>query len=252
MAVEVTVCGSAGSHTGPGRACSGYLLRSGDTAVMLDCGNGATANLQTVMPFADLDAVVVSHRHVDHCVDLVGMYYQLKFAGDRPRHVDLYLAPQVLDLLTGLLSEDSAMEFQEVFRCHGVDAGDTLQIGPFRIDFYPAVHPVPTLSMRITVGEHVIAYSADTAAGPDLLECARGADLFLCEATWQGDPDQWPPDIHLTARGAGEVATRAGADKLLLTHIQGGNDLERSRAEAREAFAGDVAVARDNHTWRIL
>ncbi len=251
MTVELTVCGSSGSHTGPGRACSGYLLRSGDTAIMLDCGNGATANLQTVMPFHDLDAVIVSHRHVDHCVDLVGMYYQLKFAPDGPRHVDLHMAPQVLDLLTGLLTEDSAMEFQEIFRCHGVDAGDTLEVGPFRIDFFPSIHPVPTLSMRIRVGDHVLAYSADSAGGEDLLECARGADLFLCEASWQGDMDAWPPDIHLTSRAAGRLASRAGVGRLLLTHIQGGSDLDRSLAEAREDYPGAVDLAQDNHTWRL-
>lgn len=251
MTLELTVCGSAGSHTGPGRACSGYLLRSGDHAIMLDCGNGATANLQTVMDFADLDGVVVSHRHADHCVDLVGMFHRLRFSPGGPRHVDLYLAPGVLGALTALLSEDSAATFPEVYRCRDIGAGDAIEIGPFRIDLHPSVHSVPTVSMRITVGDLVVAFSADSAGGSDLVECATGADLFLCEATWQGDPEAWPPGVHLTSRAAGEVAARAEVGRLLLTHIQGGSDLERSLVEARETYRGAVDLAEDTDTWRL-
>lgn len=251
MTLELTVCGSSGSHTGPGRACSGYLLRAGGHAVMLDCGNGATANLQTIMAFADLDAVFVSHAHADHFVDLVGMFHQLRFAAGGPRHVDLHLAPGVREALTGLLSEDSAAAFGDVFGCHALDAGDTVEIGPFRIDLHPSVHSVPTLSMRVEAAGRVLAYSADSAGSDDLLECAADADLFLCEATWQGDQEDWPPDLHLTSRRAGAVAARAGADRLLLTHIQGGSDLQRSLAEARGTYDGPVDLAQDTHTWRL-
>lgn len=241
MSVALTVCGSAGSHTGPGRACSGYLLRSGDSAIMLDCGNGSTANLQTVMDFADLDAVVVSHRHVDHCMDLVGMFHQLRFGPGGPRQVDLYAAPGVVEVLTGVLSEAPA--FREVFRCREVAAGDHVDVGPFAIDLYPAAHPPPTLSMRIEVGDHVLAYSADSGGDQALVECARGADLFLCEATWQGDGSDIPPDIHLTATQAGELARKVGVPRLMITHVLGSLDPQASRKEASKAFGGDVELA---------
>ncbi len=247
----MTVLGSAGSHTGAGRACSGYLLRSGGTQVMVDCGNGSTANLQRHTTFDALDAIVISHRHVDHCADLVGMYYALKFQGDGDRRVDLYAAPEVLDLATGLLSGDSAMRFREVFECREVTAGDTITIGPIGIELFPSVHPVPTLSMRMTADGHVIAYSADSAGGPDLVACARDADLFLCEATWQGEMGDWPPGIHLTAAAAGDIATQAGVSRLVLTHLLGSIDRPRSLAEARRTFVGELSLADDNLTWTL-
>ncbi|MBW3657587.1 MAG: MBL fold metallo-hydrolase [Actinobacteria bacterium] len=252
MALELTVLGSSGSHTGPGRACAGHLLANDGTRVMLDAGNGATANLQRHMDFADLDAVVVSHRHVDHCIDLVGMFYLLKFHPDGPQQVDLYTAPGVVDLLTGLLSGDSKMQFREVFRVHDIAPGDRFEVGGMDVELFPSIHPVPTLSARIEVGDTVFAYSADSAGGDDLVACARDADLFLCEATWQGDPAGLPDGIHLTATEAGRIAGQAGADRLVLTHLLGTLDRDRSLEEAAATFPGsDVSLADDNLTWTV-
>jgi ribonuclease BN (tRNA processing enzyme) len=251
VAFDLTVLGSAGSHTGPGRACSGYLLRAHDTQVMVDCGNGSTANLQRYTSFDALDAVVVTHRHVDHCIDLIGMFYALKFHEGGQRSVDLYAAPGVLDLLTGLLSRDSQFRFREVFNCVEVDAGTTFEVGPMRLELFASQHPVPTVSVRVAVDGAVVAYSADSAGGPDLVACARDADLFLCEATWQGDAADWPDGIHLTAAGAGSVATEAGVDRLVLTHLLGSLDRDRTLREARRTFSGALSLADDNLTWTL-
>lgn len=246
MSFELTVLGCAGSHTGPGRACSSYLLRSGDTRVLIDCGNGSTANLQLHCGFADLDAVVITHKHVDHCVDLIGMYYGLRFHADGPQSIDLYAATGVVETLTGMLSEDSAFEFREAFRCHEITGGDHLDLGPFAVDLFDSIHPVPTVSTRIDHGGTILTYSSDSAGGPGLLEAAEGADLLLCEATWQGDAEAWPEGIHLVARDAGRLATEAGVDRLVLTHILGSSDREVSLREGRETFDGDIMLAEDN------
>lgn len=251
MVVDVTVLGSSGSHTGPGRACSGYLVSSGDTRVMIDCGNGSTANLQRTTRFDELDAIVVTHRHVDHCIDLVGMFYALKFHADGTQAIDLYAAPEVLDLLTGLLSGDSAMRFREVFRHREVQGGDTFSVGDLTFEVFPSVHPVPAVSVRMTSGEVVVAYSGDSAGGPDLVACARDADLFLCEATWTGEAADYPAGIHLTAREAGRMATEAGVEHLVLTHILGSVDRELALREARETFSGEVSLAEDNVPYRL-
>lgn len=249
--MQLTVLGSAGSHTGPGRACSGYLLQHADTTLLVECGNGSTAELQRHVGFADIDAVLISHRHVDHCIDLIGMFYALRFHDAGPRRIDLYAPEGVVETLTGLLSDDSRMEFGAVFRSHVVDAGDTLSIGDVEVELFRSVHPPPTVSMRFAAGGRVLAYSADSAGGPELVAAARGSDLFLCEATWQGDADQWPEGIHLTARGAGQIATEADVGRLLLTHVIGSADLAVSLAQARETFAGDVELAADGRTYEI-
>jgi ribonuclease BN (tRNA processing enzyme) len=251
VTLDVTVLGSAGSHTGPGRACSGYLVTADGTQLLVDCGNGATANLQRLTRPADLDAILITHRHVDHCIDLIGMFYALRFHADGPQPIRLYAAPEVVGTLTGLLSHDSAFEFREVFDVHEVVGGDRFEVGPMTVSLVDTVHPVPTVAPHIEFEGARVVYSSDTAWCDELVELARGADLFLCEATWQGDATDLPTGMHLTARDAGRLATAADVRRLVLTHVLGSLDPDRSLAEARETFAGDLEVAEDLRTWRL-
>ncbi len=250
--LELTILGSAGSHPGVGRACSGYLVRSGGTAVLLDAGNGSTANLQRSVAYRDLDAVVISHRHVDHCIDLIGAYYALRFDPSLARRIPLYAAAEVHELLTGLLSRDTALAFDEVFEHLEVSAGDHLEIDALTLRFAASVHTAPTVSTRIEIGGRSLVYSGDSAGGPELVELARGTDLLLCEATWAGDPADYPPGMHLTGTGAGEIAREAGVGRLVLTHVAGGTDRAQVLAEARAAFTGPTELAEDLHTYLLV
>lgn len=251
MTFELTVLGSAGSHTGPGRPCSGYLLTAGGTTVLMDCGNGSTVNLQLVSSFEALDAIVVTHRHVDHCIDLVGMFYALRYHADGRRAVDLYAPPGVRDVVTSLLAEDSAQEFEEVFHAVDLHPGDAFQVGPMAFECFRSTHPVPTVSLRVTAGDRVLAYSSDSAGGPELLEAAARADTFLCEATWQGDGDGRPPAMHMTAREAGQHAAAADVGRLIITHVLGSLDPRTSLTEARTTFQGNISLAHALATFEI-
>jgi ribonuclease BN (tRNA processing enzyme) len=248
---ELTVLGSAGSHTGPGSVCSGYLLRAADHQLLLDCGNGASANLQRFTRFEDLDAVLITHRHVDHCIDLIGMYYALRFHAEGQQRVPLYAAPDVIETLTSLLSNDSRFGFLDAFDVHEVTGGDRFEVGPMRVELADSIHPVPTVSAAIEAEGARLVYSSDSAGGEGLREFARGADLFLCEATWQGDAAEHPDGLHLTARDAGRLASEAGVGWLVLTHILGSLDREVSRAEAAETFSGKLEVAEDLLRWTL-
>lgn len=232
MVFELVPMGTAGTHTGPGRPCSGYLVRHDDTRILVDAGNGSTANLLQHVSYDDLDAVVISHRHLDHCIDLVGMFYALRFDHPEPRSLALYAAPEVLGQMTSLLSGDSRMGFTEVFEHHLLAAGDDIEIGGVAIHAFHSVHPVPTVSLRMSADDRTLVYSSDSAGGDDLVTAARGADVLLSEATWQGDAVDLPPGIHLTAREAAVIAERADVDRLVLTHVLGALDREDSVAEA--------------------
>lgn len=251
MSFDVTVLGSAGTHPGPGRACSGYLFRADGTQVLVDAGNGSTCNLQEVTAFERLDAVIVTHRHADHSIDLIGMYYALKFHDDGPQTVDLYAPTSVMTHLTAFLSEDTAFQFGDVFRHHPLEPGDRMEFGPMVVDAFDANHPVPTVSVRVSCEGKVATYSSDTAGNDALVEAARDSDLFLCEATWLGPPQDLPPGVHLTGAQAGEYATRAGAKRLVLTHLWPANDPADSLEEASRTFRGNLSLAEDRQVWNL-
>ncbi len=251
MAIDLTVYGCAGSHTGFGRMCSGYLVEAAGKKILLDAGNGSTGNLQREHRLGDLDAIVITHRHVDHCIDLIGCYYNLRFDPDHSGRMPLYAAAEVHDLLTSLLSGDAPMSFDDLFAHQEVGHGDHVQIGEVSLTFARSLHPVPTVSTRIEVDGVTLVYSGDSAGGEDLVEIARGADLLLCEATWVGDPADYPPDIHLTAAEAAKVANEAGVERLILTHLAGATDREQALAEAAAIFEGTVELAEDLVRYRV-
>ena len=251
MSIALTVLGSAGTHTGVGRACSGYLVEAGGARLMLDAGNGSTANLQTLLAVRDLDAFVITHRHIDHCIDMLSCYYNLHFDPAFDGRMRLYAAAEVHDLLRGLLSNDSPMSFDDVFDHQQVGDGDELHLGGMHLRFARSRHPVPTVSTRIEVDGTSLVYSSDSAGGPDLVRLAAGADLLLIDATWTGEASQYPADIHLTAGDAGRLGAEAGVTRLMLTHLAGATDRELARAQAEATFGRPVELAEDLARYEI-
>lgn len=245
MSASLTVCGSAGTHVGPGRACSGYLVTAGQDRLLLDCGNGSLANVQRRCALTDLDAVVVSHCHPDHFADLYSLYYALRFHPDGPREVAVHAPAGAEQFVVQLLDGDREHTFGQVCRFRDAAAGGTLRVGDVTVTFFRANHPIETLAMRLEAGGAVIAYSADSHTSAELVECARGADLFVCDATWLERQRPLPGGIHMTGLEAGRTATEAGVDRLLLTHVIPANDAAEVAAEASRSFDGEILVARD-------
>lgn len=251
MGFDLTVLGCSGTHPGPRRACSSYLFRTGDTQLLVDCGTGSTMNLQCVTSFTELDAILISHEHADHCVDLIGTYYALRFHPDGPKSIPLYAPPGVVERVSSLVPTEAAFSFRDAFPLTEVDLSDRLEVGPMALELFPSLHPVPTVSVRITCDGRTATYSADSGGGQALVDAARGADLFLCEASWQGDQDTMPEGLHLTAGEAGRIATLAGVGRLVLTHLWPQNDPDRSLEEGRRSFTGALALAEDNQVWTL-
>ena len=82
--MKLTVLGCNGPYPEPDGACSGYLLESGETRVLIDCGTGTLARLTAIMPPEKLDAVILSHLHYDHMSDMLPLIYKLQGAACRP------------------------------------------------------------------------------------------------------------------------------------------------------------------------
>lgn len=236
----VTVLGCDGSYPGPGGACSGYLLRCGKTTVWLDAGPGTLSNLQSHVALEELDAVVISHQHVDHWSDLEHLAVACKWVVRRPP-VPLYCE---FDLVASMRSgAGDAMTWAPI----GPEAEVT--VGELTFTFSRTDHPVDTLAVRADGLGRSLGYSADSGPGWGLSELGEGLDLALCEATFLSDMEGSLP--HMSARQAGHSARAAGVDRLVITHLWPRTDRLAAAAEAADAFGAGVVVAATGRTYRV-
>ncbi len=258
---SLTVLGTSPAFVNSDNACAGYLLRGHRTAVMLECGPGSVGKLRKFTEPHLLDAVVVSHLHADHYLDLVTMRYGLRYWQSREQgKLPVFLPPGGVQRLRriGALIGESATFFDDVFSLEEYRPSSPLRIGPLVFQFQPVLHYVPSYGVRVrcensTPGNSCMAYSADAGPCEELVAVARNADLFLCEATLL-DAGEEPPGIrgHLTALEAGDYARRAGARRLLLTHFPESDDGAMLRVErASEAFSGPVDAAQVGKEYRV-
>ncbi len=243
--MELIVLGCSGSFGAPaGGACSGYLVRTAGATLWLDCGNGTLANLQRHGAVDDVNAVVVTHWHPDHCVDLYGLHVLLKYGLER-RGLPVY-GPEGLEHRLGTLVDG---DWGGVFAWTAVGDGDTATVGDCGLRFSRTAHPPPTTAVELSADGKRLVYTADT--GPDWSPevFGPGADLVLSEATFQRDNEG--SGIHLSARQAGEAARAAGARRLMLTHLWPGLDPAASVVEGSEAFGREVLLAAPHQRTRI-
>ena len=234
--MELTVLGCSGSYGAPvGGACSGYIVRAGDAVIWMDCGNGTFSNLHQHVNPSDITAVVISHAHADHCVDIYGLHVLFKYGLDR--HLLPVYAPEGVEkTLEGLVGA-----WTDTFDWHLVGDGDHADVDGVSLDFARTDHPVPTVAIDIAHGDKRLVYTADTGPGWSVEAFPPGADLVLSEATYQHD--DIPAPIHLSARQAGEAARAARARRLMLTHLWPTLDPVASVEEGSEAFGHAVTLA---------
>jgi ribonuclease BN (tRNA processing enzyme) len=254
VAVRLTVIGCSGSYPGPDSSASSYLLEaehSGRTwRVLLDLGNGALGTLQRYADATTIDAVLLSHLHADHCLDLCGYYVLRKYhpEGALPRLPVWGPADTARRMAKAYdLDEDPGMSQEFDFRPYG---STPVEVGPFSITARRVAHPVTAYALRVEVDGRVLAYSGDTGVCQGLEETAREADLFLCEASFmEGAPN--PPDLHLTGAEAGRTATVAGSRRLVLTHVPPWHDRDKVLAEAAGAYDGPAELATPGATYDV-
>lgn len=236
--MDLTVLGCSGSYGAPvGGACSGYLVRDGSTTIWLDCGNGTFANLQQHVAPEELDAVVLTHEHPDHCVDIYGLHVLFHYGLERTG-LPVY-APEGLDQRLAVLVGSG---WGGTFDWHSIGDGDGTSVGDLDLRFSRTDHPPPTYAVEVRDRDGSrLAYTADTGPGWTVGAFGAGADLVLSEATYQEQKKGWPH--HLTAAEAGRGAREAGAKRLMLTHLWPELDPVVSVAEGSDAFGEPVTLA---------
>lgn len=248
--MDVTIVGCAGSFPGPDSPASSYLLQAQGHNLVLDMGNGSLGALQKHCDVYDIDAVLLSHLHVDHCIDLCSYYVARKYHPRRrtsriPVFGPTGTADRMADAYGLARSPGMAAEFN--FMTH---SAPVTEVGPFRITTIGVNHPVEAYAIRVEADGRSVVYSGDTGPTPNLVDLAASADVALFEASFLSSVDN-PPNLHLTGPQAAEHARRADVGSLVLTHLVPWYDREQIYAETREVYDGDLCLAKPGMTFTV-
>jgi ribonuclease BN (tRNA processing enzyme) len=262
--VLVTVLGKSPAWQDAAGACSGYLVQQGDFTLLLDCGNGVFSKLRPVVDYVDVDAVLITHMHADHFLDLVPFSYALRYAPrqqpvpvggwpgtEAPARPQLYVpsgAPEMLRRVVGCWGNADLID--SAFAVHEYTPGDELSAGPLSIRFCEVPHFVTTYAVELTSNGSRFTFGADCRPNEALVRFARDTDMLLIEATLPR-PERDGVRGHLTAREAGEHGRSAGARRLVLTHYSDELDPEWTRAEAANSFGAPVELATEGAVYTV-
>ena len=264
--MRVTVLGKSPSWQDAGGACSGYLVEEDGKTLLVDCGNGVFSKLRMFCDYVDVDAVVISHLHADHFLDLVPYAYALTYAPrqqpvpvdrwpgtDRPARPELHAplgAGASFRRVVGAWGNEDLIE--KAFDLREYDASEPIVVGPLTISFHVVPHYCTTHAIEVasTNGGGRFTFGADSRPTDELVEFARDTDLLIVEATLPR-PERDGVRGHLTPGEAGDHARRAGARRVVITHISDELDEERAREEASRAYGGPVEVAREGAVYTV-
>ncbi len=239
--MKLTIIGSAGSYPHARSAASCYLVEQDGFSMLLDLGSGALGPLHTYADPLAVDAILLSHLHADHFLDMAPMYVLRRYHPDGiPPRIPVYGPADTAVRLAQAYGMDPGEDMADVFDVHAYPDTE-FEVGPFTVRASRVFHPVTAYATRIAAGGSVLAFSGDSAPCDALVDIAADADVALFEASYRAC-DVNPAGLHMTAQESGELARQAGASRLVLTHIVDWHDNSALLDEAR-SFGGEVLVA---------
>jgi ribonuclease BN (tRNA processing enzyme) len=241
MAMRLTVVGCSPAWPNPGGAQSGYLLENA-TRVLLDCGPGVLARLRERESWPHLDAIVITHFHLDHWGDLVPWVWGTMFGLGREEHPELWLPPRGVARLRhfGVRFGTPDM-FEECFRLREYAPETPFTAGEFEVTPICLPHyTLETYGLRVSNGSTTLAYSGDCGPSERLADLARDADLFICEATLKSPEADGGLRGHLAPEETIAAFEASGARRLLVTHRPHELSLDRGLELAHDGMVIDL------------
>lgn len=239
---------------GPGAAASGYLLEAEGFTLGIELGSGTLAQLQLTRSPFDLDALLFSHLHPDHCADLSPLTVLRRYHPQRPAgRLAVHAPSEAPSRFVAAYSPDAQdralTDLSDTYDF--VTLGpQTVHIGPFEVTTAPAAHPCEAFAFRIAHDGTTVAYTGDTGWSDAVTALARDADALLAEASWTHSADR-PPDLHLSGVEAGRLASVAGAGRLLITHVTPWTSVDDVLSEAKAEYAGEITRVRQGEAYRL-
>ncbi|MGZ6273967.1 MAG: MBL fold metallo-hydrolase [Candidatus Limnocylindrales bacterium] len=249
--MELSVIGAGPAYTDRrGAAAASYLVEAAGRAILLDLGQGSFPSLASTIEPSGLAAILVSHLHPDHFVDLVPLRHYLRYEFDPPRRVRV-LGP------AGLGDRIDALHALPGFAAASLDVErlvpGELRIGPFAIEARRVTHTDESYALRVSLADPVapgLVYSGDCGHAEDLVPLIRPGDTLLSEASFGAGPAR-PGAEHLTAADAAGAASAGGAARLLLAHLQMGYDRGDALAAAQSVFSGPTQFITEGDRFEV-
>jgi ribonuclease BN (tRNA processing enzyme) len=245
--LKLTVLGNNGPYPKAGGACSGFLLDSGETKVVLDFGNGVLSRLQQYINIEEISAIILSHLHSDHISDIMILRYAadiLLMKGQMEKPIKVYAPGEPIE-------EFNRLKYKDALEVMKIDPEEKLLIGDLKISFEEMVHGYKNYAICIEKDQKKFVYSGDTRFNDRIVDFARDADLFICEAGLLESDNKSIRAMHLTAKEAAQIAKDAGVKRLLLTHFLPGIKTEHYINEATSVYGGIMELAAENKSYYI-
>lgn len=244
--MKITTIGIWGGYPNKNEATSSFLIEEEGFRCLVDCGSGVLAAVQNYTELKDLDAAIISHYHPDHIAD-IGVLQHAAMVGMQLKEWEtpfpIYAHNRDQEMFAGL-------SYKGVTEGKVIEAGQPLLLGPFEVSFCETIHPVYCLAMKFTAKGKSVVFTADTEWKDELIDFSRHADLLVCESNLY---EKYRGIIkgHLSGKQAGELAERAEAKKLRLTHLPQYGELEEILEAARSSYSGNVEFAKIGAVYEI-
>jgi ribonuclease BN (tRNA processing enzyme) len=247
--LRLDVVGAGPAYTDrPGATGASYLVRSDTTDVLLDLGQGSFPRLANLLDPGEVDAILISHLHPDHFIDLVALRHYLRWGPNNPGRVRV-LGPR------GLADRMDALHDEPGFSAAALDVETLhpgrLDVGSLEIDVARVTHAGESFAFRLAAGGGPgLVYTGDCGRAQDLDVLVRPGDTLLSEVSFGPGPVP-PTAAHLDGPSVGALAARTRAGRVLLTHLLMGHDEARTVASAQLAYDGPVDVVHPGDTFNL-
>ena len=248
--MKLVILGSGTSVPLPQRASPSIALFIDDQFLLMDIGPGTLRQLAIAgLPFEDIDYLCISHFHPDHTADLIHFFFATRYPPIlRTRRPFTIVAPETFNQFLTFLKRpygnwldlpDGLIKIEEL----QTEGKDKKEFTTFTLLSAPVNHTPHSLGFRIEDNSgNVIVYSGDTGYCEEIVDLAMEADLLILESSF---PDGQGKEGHLTPSRAGDIATRSGTKKLLLTHFYPEGLKSDIETQCRKTYHGELILATD-------
>lgn len=246
MPLELIVLGSGTRVLLTDRSMSGYAVITPESFLLLDCGDGVIRRgLEAGLPMLRVDAILISHLHLDHIADLPPLLWALHGEGQQRTERPLYLygPPGFRNFFEGMIGL-----YGEWIRRIPLEIivtevqSERFEVGAWQIQTYGMEHGLPANGYRLKAENKVLAYTGDTGPCDNLVPLARGADLFITECSV---PTGQEMPTHLSAGEVGRFAAQAQCKRVWLSHLYPESLQADVVSQCREYFSGEIELSHD-------